>query len=78
MWFHSSSVQGMGGFPSVDDDPALLVLIIATGNRVGVGATDVAVDVETPTREEWGRCDSCCVDYSGREMLLFMSDLDVK
>ena len=55
----------MGGFPSLDDDPALLV---AAGNRVG--ATDVAVDVETPIREEWDRYDSCCVDCSGRGMLL--------
>ena len=28
MWFHSSSVQGMGGFPSLDDDPAVWVLTI--------------------------------------------------
>ena len=58
----------MGGFPSLDDDPAVLVAIIvgASGSWVigaGIaGATDVTADVVIPTKEEWVAWDSCCVE----------------
>ena len=71
----------MGGSLSLDDEPAPLVLIIGagTGSRVGVGATDVAMDVETPIREEQlGGCNSFRVDYRGGEMYTLMHKIIIK